>query len=180
MSETAAATAFLLILAASPVAVLVLHALLSRVLRRLAPGVPTRLVPVLAVAAGAPGLALLVPRLFPAGAEHARAWAAAYGFVVYACLSYCYFHLFSMSESARRIRILYVLFEGGRIPRAEFSSRYGVKDMVFNRLDRLETIGQVERRDGRYFAKGGSVGLIGKVLIGWGKVLGFQPGSMSL
>jgi hypothetical protein len=85
-----------------------------------------------------------------------------------------------MSESARRIRILYVLFEGGRIPRAEFSSRYGVKDMVFNRLDRLETIGQVERRDGRYFAKGGSVGLIGKVLIGWGKVLGFQPGSMSL
>jgi hypothetical protein len=69
-----------------------------------------------------------------------------------AALGYCYFHFVNLGETARRVRILRELVEGGgALRREELLKRYNAQDMVRRRLDRLLRNGQVVVRADRYF-----------------------------
>ncbi|MBI4402635.1 MAG: hypothetical protein HY537_00650 [Deltaproteobacteria bacterium] len=72
-------------------------------------------------------------------------------------LAYCYFHVFNMSQTARRIRILVSWYEAEK----EGNQRqFGIPEInpqaiVTDRLQLLETMGSLEQRNGRYFARWG-------------------------
>jgi hypothetical protein len=80
----------------------------------------------------------------------------AFGGIVYNGIAYAYFHVFNMSETARRIRILLHVLMHGMMDADSLRSDYSPRDMVAVRLDRLEQMGQVARGpDGGYRIAGG-------------------------
>lgn len=68
-----------------------------------------------------------------------------YVLIVYHCVLYAYFHLFNMSETARRIRILLQLRELGSLTKQELRDIYSPQNMVETRLNRLQKMGIVCR-----------------------------------
>jgi len=94
---------------------------------------------------GLAAMAMLHER-FPAPADILAA-----NTLIYAALSYCYFHFLNLGETARRIRLLRELAERpGGMTEAELLSSYGSRDIVEARLGRLLRNGQVSRgKDGR-------------------------------
>ena len=78
---------------------------------------------------------------------------AFYFLIVYNALGYSYFHLFNMSETARRVRILCEIDESGGLNSTELAGRYGAGDMIAVRLERLVAIGQLLRQGDRYVSK---------------------------
>ena len=96
-----------------------------------------------------------------AGTGTSLAWTALYVFASYACFSYVYFHLFNMSETARRIRILVQGRESGTLPDREMSAQYTPEAMIALRLNRLVSLRELRIRDGRYLLeKRGLLGLL--------------------
>ena len=74
--------------------------------------------------------------------------------VLYAALSYYYFHFVNLGETARRVRIMReVISSDGGLTLAEILARYDARQIVETRLARLLGNGQVEERDGRYHAR---------------------------
>lgn len=72
--------------------------------------------------------------------------------LIYALLSYCYFHVVNMSETARRIRILTELSEvSGGLSLREILERYNAREIIDRRLARLVNSGQVKCENGRYY-----------------------------
>lgn len=71
-------------------------------------------------------------------------WPCLYLGMFYCLSGYCYFHVFNMSETSRRLMIMNSLRSG--IPPAVFSTR----GMVERRLRRLVAAGELRLRDGRY------------------------------
>lgn len=65
-------------------------------------------------------------------------------------LGHIYFHIFNMSETARRIRLLLEIREGSQTPAAE---TYSPRQMISVRLIRLRELGQADFIDGRYFPR---------------------------
>jgi hypothetical protein len=95
-----------------------------------------------------------------------------YSILVYLSLGYTYFHLFNMSETARRIRLLYEIESGLYDPargtgQAEATS-------IATRIERLEGLGQVQLRKGRYFIKGRTMLFGARVVWLWGMLLGID------
>lgn len=71
--------------------------------------------------------------------------------IVYNGIAYAYFHVFNMSETARRIHILlHVLVHGG-VSADNLRSHYTPGDMVAVRLVRLEQMNQIARGSGDRF-----------------------------
>ena len=60
-----------------------------------------------------------------------------FGTLVFNLVSYVYFHIFNMSETARRIKILLHLYKNGSSHIDELKYDYNPKDMVNSRLERL-------------------------------------------
>lgn len=68
----------------------------------------------------------------------------AFAAVVSGCIAYCYFHLFNMSETARRIRILTTHLLG--VPVDDLS--YPLEAMIDARIDRLIMLAALRQTDG--------------------------------
>ncbi|MEK8015731.1 MAG: hypothetical protein VSS75_002605 [Candidatus Parabeggiatoa sp.] len=68
-----------------------------------------------------------------------------YALIVYNCVLYAYFHLFNMSETARRIRILLQLRELGSLTKEQLRDLYSPQNMVETRLNRLQKMGVICR-----------------------------------
>jgi len=66
-----------------------------------------------------------------------------YGFIVYNGILYAYFHLFNMSETARRIRILLQIKSQGSLSSKDLENLYSAEDMVTARLKRLKQMNAV-------------------------------------
>lgn len=80
----------------------------------------------------------------------------AYCLIVYNAVMYSYFHLFNMSETARRIRILLNVLEHGVLRREKILAIYSPCDMVMVRLERLVLMGWLKRNSaGRYMIGAG-------------------------
>jgi hypothetical protein len=138
-----------------------LHPVLQRAWRRAA---PQRVAMVTCVAGlGAP-LAL--------GAAHEPS-VLAYDVLVCACASYAYFHLFNMSETARRVRILLEVSYRGGVEESELRRMYSDAEVVDKRLKRMIDMGAIELRSGRYVVTGRLLYFAARVLDAWRRVLGY-------
>ena len=77
----------------------------------------------------------------------------AYLFLVYGLAAYIYFHIYNMSQTARRIQILGKIGRQG-IEKRELIKSLDPEDMFLNRISRLMVLNQLEERQGRYVLKG--------------------------
>ena len=163
---------FLFILAASPLMVTLIHAALNRV-PAVTRGLPRQFVALLAGAAGAAPMGLLswVVYLFLADTIQIPS-PIIYTATTYIALCYCYFHIFNMSETARRVRILREIDCGKSL--SELSGVYQSGRMLENRLERLLATGQIKLSDGRYFIRSRTLLYAAKLLFLWGRILGLK------
>lgn len=166
--------ALLAILLASPLWILLTHMVLARVFIRTAP----QLVAIAAGLAGALPTVLLVGALaVPGPLELLRVpVTVTYVAVVYACIAYSYFHLFNMSETARRIRILRELHAAGSLTAEEISRLYSSASVLEARFDRLLATGQLRVQAGRFVGAGRLLYLAACLVRVWRVVLGLERG----
>lgn len=83
--------------------------------------------------------------------------------VVSVCIAYCYFHLFNMSETARRIRILTSYYLG--VPIDERS--YSLDAMIDARIERLIMVNSLRHDGGCYQPVPGPLLAAASVLDWW-------------
>lgn len=99
-------------------------------------------------------------------------WGLVYIFIVLNGLLYVYFHFYSMSETARRIRLLILIDTShGSIDVDNVNNNYDVTSMVKLRLQRLQSMGQISQYDGKYFTTGRLLVIGALVLNLWRKLL---------
>ena len=162
------------VLLSAPVVIFSVHLFLAR-LRRSA---SRPLVAVEAIAASAVPMAIaswhLALRFFPPG-EGVQA--VIYTIVVYGCLANAYFHFFNMSESARRIRILYEVYKAGSLSPAAFESLYKTTGIISIRLRRLLELKQLRQEGGQYMVGGRTLLMAARVVIMWRRMLGLETRS---
>jgi hypothetical protein len=164
-----ARASLLAVLLASPLWILLSHMVLARAFPRVAPQI-------VAIGAGLVGALLLVGTLaLPAPSALLRVpVAVTYVAVVYACIAYSYFHLFNMSETARRIRILRELHAAGSLTAEEISRLYSGASVLEARFDRLLATGQLEARADRFVRAGRFLYMAACLVRLWRLVLGLE------
>jgi hypothetical protein len=150
---------------ASPLVLLLLHGALQRVSGR---GPPQRV----AIRACVLGIAPLALALVLAGATDAGS--VVYAGLVYACVAYSYFHLFNMSETARRIRLIREIDRHGSLTEADVRRAYSDDEVVDTRLARMKAMGHLVENGGRYFAGSRTLLLAARALDAWRSVLGYD------
>lgn len=169
-------TYYLLLLLSSPLIAFALHFIIARVIS----SVKSELSPLLVAAfAVLIGCALVTGLSWPIFLktltnQSELFWAALYGLLVYSGLAFSYFQFFGMSETARRIHILYDLKVHGPTPRPEFHLRYRPADMLSVRLNRLVEWKQLQVSGGRYMLSSTFLFGAAKVVEFWARVLGFD------
>lgn len=120
----------------SPLLILAIHAVVSRLFRKLAP----QLAAVLSIGfAQFPLIFLLwwkvLKNVHFSGLESFAA--VFYSITVFLSLGYLYFHIFNTSETARRIRILYEIKTSGHLSKENIIALYKIDDIIEMRLKRL-------------------------------------------
>ncbi len=106
---------------------------------------------IVSVIAGAAVLLILFIVLEPARAPGSGwPWKIIYLLGIYFLFGYVYFHIFNMSETARRIRILAHGHREGRMVKEELTQNYTRREMVEIRVARLLALGELRKRDSRY------------------------------
>ena len=84
--------------------------------------------------------------------------------IIYATLSFCYFNLITLGETARRIRIMVELSESKTgLTLEEIIKRYNARMIVDLRLDRLLGNGEITLRGTRYFIGNSKMFQIGRI-----------------
>lgn len=165
--------ALLIIILLSPFLILLLHGLLSRFLKTLAPQV-------VAIYAG---LALMIPLSFliwfivfyqSSFSNENIYWGIIYCFIVYSGIAYSYFHLFNMSETARRIKILRTIYLQGACSKKSIEEIYDSVHPVEIRLDRLLNTKILFYRDGYYLVQKKTLYWVSCLVEDWRRILGFK------
>jgi len=80
-----------------------------------------------------------------------------YCFIVYNSFGYAYFHLFNMTETARRIKILSEIREKQFVTKESLTENYKTDFMIKTRLNRLIELNQVRFDNEKYFVRGKSL-----------------------
>lgn len=167
---------FLLCLMSSPCLVLLLHVLLIRMFRLANSSLSPLPVAALAMLGGYPVMG------FSLWFCHFRflnpgqiTCPIVYALIVYTCLSFCYFILFTMTETARRIHILRRIFEKDA-PAAmnDLAVEYSAADMLSVRIERMLALKQLKRSGDRYFIDNKLLYRAGTIVAAWAKLLGFS------
>lgn len=158
-------------LALSPLMILLVHMLLARLDRR-----SSRQVTALSAAllGYVPMAFLLRVSVFSSFDTASDLWSAAYCFIVYSCFAYTYFHFFNMSETARRIKIIYEVYRAGRMTPSEFEAMYSTTDIVGARLKRLLETKQIKFMDGYYSVDGKLLLWAAIFIYMWRKIIGLK------
>lgn len=97
-----------------------------------------------------------------------------FAFLVFNGIAYAYFHIFNMSETARRIRMLLQIRRAGpaglRIQ--ELERQYSQKGMIEARLDRLVRMNQLSLTpDGCYRVAGNTLLWAGRIMGRWRRLV---------
>lgn len=87
-----------------------------------------------------------------------------YLFSVYILSAYVYFHIFNMSETARRIRILEEIRKIGFVKNDDIARKYSCQDMVSVRLNRLLALGCLRKVNDKYIAGNKTFPFVAKVV----------------
>ena len=86
--------------------------------------------------------------------------------LIYCCLGYCYFHFINLSVTARRIRLLRLIFSHEKgITYPEILKVYNAKIMIDNRLKRLVDSGQIVKNRKNYFIGNSTMLVITKIVL---------------
>lgn len=153
----------LLILLLSPIGIAVLHAIFSRLFKKS----PNRQsICLYSVMSGYIFLFIALNRFADITVS-----TAIYSVMVYGALGYSYFHLFNMSETARRVRMLAEIDRKGRMTPEELSKLYPEEEMLSVRLDRLLSVGQIREKHQKYILGGHQLYYIAKALDLWGRLI---------
>jgi len=97
-----------------------------------------------------------------------------FAFMVFNGIAYAYFHIFNMSETARRIRMLLQIRRAGPagLRVQELERQYSQKDMIEARLDRLVRMNQLSLGpDGRYRVTGKTLLVAGRIMSLWRRLV---------
>lgn len=162
----------IILLACSPLIVFLVHMAIARLMRNRS----AQIAVIISAFLGEIIMALLLWYFifcFSAGLTAGFATTVFYAFIIYNLLAYTYFHLFNMSETARRIRILYEIDKKGALSQAEIAAIYGTSDILDIRLERLLAARQLEYADGRYRLHGRLLYFASVAVAVWRDILGF-------
>jgi hypothetical protein len=168
------------ILLLAPAAGLVIDALLHAVLARLAPAAGPIRVQFVSFATGAVVAVVLLGALL-AGSPFSTADRIGYfvlHLLIYGSLGSLFFNVISANVSSLRVRILKELLAQDPAPMdsGTLSARYSTRGLVLGRLARLESGGQIEARDGRYYLRKSGLALLAACFVGLRRLLlGTQP-----
>jgi hypothetical protein len=146
-----------LILLATPLWICWIQAFVHRI-----PGakrIPRQKLAVFCCLAGVVGVCLFVR--FPEGGTFgARLGNWVFALLSALGLSHVYFHLFNMSETARRIRIVTGLKQDGRLEATESA---GYSNLVGVRLERLVILNQITRQGDKFVAHPSLLGCVAAI-----------------
>lgn len=162
------------LLAASPLALMLLHAGLLRPARFLGRNASPHGWGFAAFFMGLPLIVVAAWELclrWLSGPELAQA--LAYVIIVYLCLGFFYLAMFMLSETSRRLHILTTLYVRGPMKLEDLERHYPPLSQVDVRLDRLLAMGQIEERGGRYRLKRRALWLVAVGIEAWRGFLGF-------
>jgi hypothetical protein len=162
------------LLLASPMLMLAVH----MTVQRLAPHPSRQISAVRALLASYLPAAVLLWACVLRGRPDAAAIASTscYAFLVHTCFAIAYFHLYNMSETARRIRILHVIGAAGSLPAEQVTSLYGTADIIASRLHRLVAMGQLRFEGGRYAIDGKLLYAAARIIRLWRRTLRLGEG----
>lgn len=171
MDSTAAEILIPLILIFSPLMIFAIHVVLARIDRR-----SRQVTAIKAAFCGLIPTAVLLwvfsfRFLAP---EKSIAVASSYCLLVYGLLAMTYFHFFNMSETARRIRLLYEIDKASSLSEAEILCLYNTKEVFELRFQRLVAMKQL-KRSGDFYAIDGKILYLAAVCVSaWAHLLGFR------
>lgn len=94
-----------------------------------------------------------------------------YLFFIYTVFAYVYFHVFNLSETARRIKMLAECKKSNGITKEQLSAKYRCEDMVSNRLKRLSALGIVKIFDNRYILGNKTLLYAARLLFAFEKII---------
>ena len=97
-----------------------------------------------------------------------------YAFIVYNLMGYTYFHIYNMSETARRVRILYDINSKGRLKKADIEKFYHKGDMVAMRVERLLGQKQIKQKNGAYVLDARLLYYAALLLAFWSRLIGLS------
>ena len=97
-----------------------------------------------------------------------------YALIVFNLIGYTYFHIYNMSETARRVRILYDIYSKGHLTRSDIGNIYSKGEMVAVRMERLLGLGQIKEVGGAYHLDGRLLYHAALVLAFWSRLIGFS------
>lgn len=166
----------LILLACSPLLVLVLQMVATRVAALIRPGMSAQVVALGCAVVGNIPMAVVV---WVVSLRHLAAtpselvWVGIYSLVVYNALAYSYFHVFNMGETSRRIRVLSEIYTSRQLKVSEIASVYSANDMLNLRLERLLSMNQIKRSGDRYLLGNRLLYHAARVVEAWGRLLGF-------
>lgn len=162
---------FMAVLLSSPFCVLFVHALLVRSMGRRS---PQKTAIRASIIAAIPVATLLYYFVFQKHPEYLSTGTIAYSSLIYSSLAYTYFHLFNMSETARRIRILFEFSKRGPMSHESVMECYNMDDVLQIRLKRLIALNQLKYEDGYYSIDGHFLYRAAIIIAWWRKILRFD------
>lgn len=140
---------YLIVFIISPLTVFLIQAVINRVLVTQSPQART----ILSMVLGYPvffGVLYFIPF------SHEERTFAFYGYVflAYSFSSYTYFHIFNMSETSRRVRMLMAIQNEKTQNLKNLGEIYDERQMIQARLNRLVSLRQIKILEGLYYPKG--------------------------
>ncbi len=157
---------YLGLLALPPLCVFAVQA----VLNRLFSGKNPQALAVISMLGGGPLFFALLSRM-ELGIERNAAWHA-YMPLFYAFGAYTYFHVFNMSETSRRIRLLFAAASRRMGEDSAPENVYDERLMIRARLDRLKALRQIREENGRVFSRGALLPAAAVALRGLSRLFG--------
>ncbi|TAN45268.1 MAG: hypothetical protein EPN22_04550 [Nitrospirae bacterium] len=162
----------LIILFASPAIILITHMSLSRIWNTH----PRQAVAIRAALIGGIAVSLLLSYCvfskIPSPREMIRP--AFYSAIVYGAIAYVYFHFFNMSETARRIRIMYEVYQAKSICCDKITDIYKTTDIISIRLRRMTDMKQLRLSQGYYSVNSRVLYCAALLVKLWRSMLGFK------
>ena len=160
----------LLFVGLSPLTLLLFHALLVRIMAWCKPEIGNQTVILIAI------LLFNLPLIGSACAIMGRDLVGQLYVILTAnCFAYCYFHLFNMSETARRIKVLVGIHSSKVKTLGDLAGYYDTGNALELRLSRLEKISQLKRlKNGNYAIQNALLYYVAFLIPLFRRLLGFR------
>jgi hypothetical protein len=164
----------LILLVFSPALILALHIIASRTAMYFKMQIPAQKLALVCIVLGNFPMGLLVWLLVLRNLDlTSQFWGAVYCILTYNAIGHVYFHLFNMTETSIRVRLIREIAAQEQTI-DEVIDRYGPSNSVEVRLQRLQDIGVVKQSDDRFYLQSQWLFYVGTVCRVWGVLLGFN------